>query len=65
MIKYKTDIIQLLKDAGYNTHVIRKNNLLSEGILQSLRKNQYISLTNLGRICDLLKCQPGDIIENV
>lgn len=64
-IRYKFDILTALKDKGYNTNRIRKENLLSEGVLQSLRENKYISLANISRICELLECQPGDIIEYV
>ena len=37
-IKYKIDVIAELKAAGYNTNTIRKQKLLSEGTLQSLRQ---------------------------
>ena len=61
-IVYKTDILSALKEAGYNTNRIRKEKLLSEGVLQSLRGQKYISMENLARVCALLACQPGDLI---
>ena len=61
-IVYKTDILSALKEAGYNTNRIRKEKLLSEGVLQSLRDQKYISMENLARVCALLDCQPGDLI---
>lgn len=64
-IIYKTDILTALKEAGYNTNRIRKEKLLSEGVLQSLREKKYISMENLSRVCALLECQPGDLIEYV
>lgn len=64
-IIYKTDILAALKEAGYNTNRIRKEKLLSEGVLQSLRGKKYISMENLARVCALLNCQPGDLIEYV
>ena len=48
-IIYKTDILAALKEAGYNTNRIRKEKLLSEGVLQSLREKKYISMENLAR----------------
>ena len=62
-IKYKFDILAALKDAGYNTTRLRKEKLLSEGVLQSLREDKYISLQNVSKICELLNCQPGDLLE--
>ncbi len=62
-VKYKIDVLASLKDAGYNTTKLRKDKLLSEGVIQSLRDGKSISFQNLGRICELLNCQPGDILE--
>ena len=64
-IRYKIDILVALKEAGYNTTRLRKEKLLSEGMIQSLREGKYISLQNLSKICELLDCQPGDLIEYV
>lgn len=61
-IAYKIDILSALKDRGYNTNRLRKEKLLSEGVIQSLREGKAISLQNVGKICDLLKCEPGDIL---
>ena len=62
-IIYKIDVLSALKEAGYNTNRLRKERLLSEGVIQSLRENKYISLHNIANICELLNCQPGDILE--
>lgn len=64
-ITYKINILAALKEAGYNTTRIRKEKILSEGVLQSLRAQKYISMDNLDRICALLDCQPGDLIEYI
>lgn len=61
-IQYKLDILAALKDAGYNTNKLRKEKLLSEGVIQALRENKYISLQNVAKICELLNCQPGDLL---
>lgn len=62
-IVYKVNILAELKAKGYNTNRLRKEKLLSEGVLQSLRKDKYISMDNLSKICGLLDCQPADLIE--
>ena len=64
-IIYKTDILNALKEAGYNTNRLRKEHLLAEGVIQSLREGKYISLQNIGKICELLECQPADLIEYI
>ena len=62
-IKYKIDVLAALKAAGYNTNRIRKEKLLSESTLQRLRTGELINGENLGKLCELLRCQPGDILE--
>ena len=69
MFRYKIDVLQAIKAAGYNTTTIRKANiseaptLLGENALQKLRTGQIIGIKALDQICTMLKCQPGDIIE--
>lgn len=64
-IGYKINILQSLKDAGYNTNVIRKEKIMGQATLQQLRKGELVSWATIETICRLLDCQPGDIIEYV
>ena len=62
---YKIDIISALKEKGYNTSILKKEKLLAEGVIQSLRESKPISWVNIEKICSLLDCQPADIIEYI
>ncbi|HJC00219.1 MAG TPA: helix-turn-helix transcriptional regulator, partial [Candidatus Flavonifractor merdavium] len=42
---------------------LRKEKLLAESTIQQLRKGDLVSWANISRICALLNCQPGDILE--
>ena len=64
-MKYKIDVISALKDAGYNTSTIRRDKLMGEAMLQKLRSGQMVSWATMETICELLKCQPGDLVEYV
>ena len=64
-MKYKIDVLAALKDAGYNTNIIRKEKIMGEAMLQKLRSGQMVSWNVLETICSLLDCQPGDLIEFV
>lgn len=64
-VQYKVDVLAALKSAGYSTYRIRKEKLLGESVLQQLRDGVPVSWPNVGRICDLLNCQPGDILKYV
>lgn len=64
MLKYKTNILKALKDAGYSSYRLRQERVLSEGTLQRMRSgNVAIALESLGVVCDILHCQPGDLVE--
>ena len=64
MIRYKIDVIEQLKQAGYTSYRLRKEKLLAEGTLQKFRESDTrITVENLNTICTLLQCQPGDILE--
>lgn len=65
VIKYKKDVLQLLKNKGYSTYRLRKDKLLGEATMQKLRNLELISWDNMNTICRLLNCQPGDIVEYV
>ena len=62
---YKIDVLQALKDKGYNTNRLRKEKILAESTIQKLRDGKPISWTSIAQICDLLWCQPNYFLENV
>lgn len=64
-IRYKVNVLDALKDAGFTTYRIRKEKLLHEMTLQALRDEKLVSWKVLDDICALLNCQPGDLIERV
>jgi len=64
-MQFKIDVLEALKEKGYTTYVLRKENILSQSTLQKLREGKGLSWENIERICGLLECQPGDLIEYV
>lgn len=64
-IKYKIDILAALKAVGYSTYRLRKEKILAESTMQQFRKGEIASTESLSRVCELLNCQPGDILEYV
>lgn len=65
MLKYKIDVLETLKESGYNTTRLRKEQIVGESAIQSLRKGEMIGIKTLEKICDILDMQPGNIIKNV
>lgn len=64
-IRYKIDILEALRKAGYTSYKLRTDKLMSESTIQKLRNAEMVALSNIEIVCRLLKCQPGDLIEYV
>ena len=65
MIIYKIDIMKSLKEKGYSSYKLRANKIFGEAAMTHLRNNENINFENLNKLCQLLNCQPGDIIGYV
>jgi len=64
-LQYKINVLAALKEKGYNTNKIRTEGLLSQSTLQKLREGKGVAWENIEKLCELLDCQPADIIEYV
>ena len=62
-IRFKIDVIAALRDAGYSSYRLRKEKLLGESTRTKILSGGLPSWHELDIICDLLNCQPGDIVE--
>lgn len=64
-IKYKTNVLELLKSKGYTTYKLRKEKILGESTLQKMRTSTLLSWAELNTVCSLLNYQPGDLMEYI
>ena len=59
-------LLELLKERGYTTYKIRKDNIMSQSAWQKIRTGSGdIDTRTISKLCALLDCQPGDIMEFV
>ena len=65
MLTYKIDVIETLKESGYNTTRILKENLIGQSAMQKLRRGEMVGIKTLDQLCKLLDMQPGNIIKYV
>ena len=64
-IKYDK-LFALLKEKGYSSYRLRQEKLIGQATLQKLRSGEgIIDSRTIERLCKLLNCQPGDIMEYV
>ena len=64
-IIYKFDVLDELKKKGYSSYKLRKEKIFGEAMIQKLRNNELVSLEVINKICGLLHCQVGDILEYI
>lgn len=53
----------LMKSQGLSTYRIRQDNILSQSTLQKLREGKSVTTDAIATLCDVLNCQPGDLME--
>lgn len=64
-IVYKVDVLAELKNKGISSYRMRKDNIMGERTMKQLRNKQLVSWANMTKICELLDCQPGDLLAYV
>lgn len=65
MFRYKIDVLNALKEAGYTTTKIRQEGVLSESTLTNIRAGKPIGINALDNVCNILECQISDIMEHI
>ena len=63
MIVYKIDVLESLKEAGYNSTRLLRERQISQNAVQKLRNGEPIGIKTLDVLCELLDMQPGNIIK--
>ena len=59
-------LFDLLKEKGYTTYRIRKEKLMGQGTLTALKNGTGgLEHKTIERLCQVLGCQPGDLMESV
>ena len=62
-VKYDK-LFALIKERGINKHYLRTNGIHA-AVVDKLIKGGTVDTTTIGKLCALLDCQPGDIMEYV
>ena len=59
-------LFKLLDEKGWTTYKIRKEKLIGQGKLTALKNgNGGIDIKTISRLCEVLNCQPGDLMEYI
>ena len=66
MIRYKIDVLEYLKQCGYNQHKILTEKLFSSETLTKIRHGEtVVNLNLLNILCKLTGLEVSDIIEYI
>ena len=61
-----TKLFDLLKEKGFTTYKIRQEKLIGQGTLTALKNGTGgLDAKTIARLCEVLDCQPGDLMEYV
>ena len=58
-------LLNLMKQKGITTYTIRQNNIIGQATLTKIKNGGDIDTRTIAKFCELLDCQPGDILEYV
>ena len=64
-IRYKEGILGKLKEKGYTTYRLKKESIFGERTIQEFRAQGEIPYKTLNKLCELLGCEIGDVIEYI
>lgn len=59
---YKIDVLATLKEKGYSAYRLSKENIISNGSIQKLRRGEILGADGIATLCELLEMQPGDFL---
>lgn len=57
--------IALMQSKGITTYRIRRDKIMGQSLYQKLRTGGDIDTRTINKLCALLDCQPGDLMEYV
>ncbi len=61
-IKYDK-LIKLMKNAGITSYTIKRDKIIGQATYKKIMEGGDIDTRTIAKLCKLLNCQPGDILE--
>lgn len=56
-------LLKLLEEKGITSYTIRQNNIIGQATYKKIKEGGDIDTRTIAKLCKLLNCQPGDILE--
>lgn len=58
-------LLRLMEAKGITSYTIKKDNIIGQATLKKIKDGGDIDTRTIAKLCRLLDCQPGDILEYV
>lgn len=58
-------LLKLLEIRGITSYTIKKDNIIGQATFRKIKEGGDIDTRTIAKLCKLLQCQPGDILEYV
>lgn len=58
-------LLNMMEERGITSYTIKKDKIIGQATLKKIKEGGDIDTRSIGKLCKLLKCQPGDILEYV
>lgn len=58
-------LLKLLNEKEITSYTIKKDNIIGQATFKKIKEGGDIDTRSIAKLCKLLQCQPGDILEYV
>ncbi len=58
-------LLKLMDEKGITSYTIKKDNIIGQATLKKIKEGGDIDTRSIAKLCKLLDCQPGDILEYI
>lgn len=58
-------LLKKMDEQGITSYTIKKDNIIGQATFKKIKEGGDIDTRTISKLCKLLNCQPGDILEYV
>lgn len=56
-------LLSLMQEKGLTSYKIKQENIIGQATLKKIKEGGEIDTRTIAKLCKVLECQPGDILE--
>lgn len=58
-------MLNLMNERGINSYVCKRDNIIGQATYKKIKEGGDIDTRTIAKMCEILNCQPGDLLEYV